>query len=946
MERRSSFYHNAWRILLLFCLMLLCFPSALAQETEAQFYAVYQAANDAVPWGRQLLRAQRAGMADGCREETVQDERSVVLPGGTWLEYRVDVPEDALYWLNIRYCALPGTVQDVEVAVTLDGRLPFSQAAFCTLPRVWTDDGPFVTDNNGNQLRPGQKELALWRDETLYDYDGVTDSEYFFHFSAGTHTIRLHLLSEPAAIAGLTLVPPEMPPSYEALRAAYEARGYQPVREEIYLEQQAEASFVRYALYPLAESDYTSPSSVPSSPTKIIYNVLGGEQWVFCGQRIAWQFQVPESGLYQINLKYRQNYSRGMNAYRKVLVDGRLLCEEMRSVAFPYGADWQNLTVSAQGEPLLVYLEKEVPHTLSLSPAIRPLSELASVLESTVYELNAWYRQIITVTSVNPDPYRDYYLNKEVPGLVESFLEIAVRLTETAQRYEAGLGVRGTELSPMFEAAKQLHDFAVRTDRIPERLTEFKNNISALTDLRRRLMELPMQLDYLSLSSAGYPLPSPNCSLLDTLRFRMQAFFGSFTEDYNAVGNVYTARGEKAPLQVWVSANDMATTGSSSGRDQMNLLKRMIDEQFVPQTGIEVNVNLVDSASTLTQAIVAGEGPDVALIIPSGTPVTLAMRGALQDLSAFDLDALKSDFHPDAFLPYEYNGGLYALPETQTWSMLFYRTDVFAELGIAVPESWEDFYRIIPIIQKKNLQIGFGEDLSLYAMFLMQQGGSYFRPDLSATGFDTPEAIAAFKQWTDLYTKYSFPLYFDAFNRFRTGEIPLMIQNYTFYCQLEAAAPELKGLWAMAPIPGEKRPDGTVSRTQPGGGTACMMMNNLPNREEAFAFLQWWVSAEVQAAFGNALEGTLGVAGRYPTANRTAFSQLPWTMEEREALLDQWAQVRPLENVPGSYYMTRSLTNAFRRVVYYFENPREILLRYNEDMNLELARKRIEYGLE
>lgn len=140
--------------------------------------------------------------------------------------------------------------------------------------------------------------------------------------------------------------------------------------------------------------------------------------------------------------------------------------------------------------------------------------------------------------------------------------------------------------------------------------------------------------------------------------------------------------------------------------------------------------------------------------------------------------------------------------------------------------------------------------------------------------------------------------------------------------------------------------DGVINRAQLGGGTACMMMSNLPNKDDAFAFLKWWVSAEVQADFGNALEGALGVAARYPTANKTAFEQLPWTLEERSVLRAQWAMVRPLENVPGSYYIDRSLTNAFRRVVYYYDNPRETLMRYNEDMNLEIARKRMEYGLD
>lgn len=733
------------RFSIYFLLVMLLVPAACAEsdlQRESQ-YTAYRARYAAVSVGKESLPAEFSA-ASVAETRPVEGTDALCLTGGDWIEYTVTVPEDALYALTVRYCALPGTVQDIEMEVTLDGERPFAQAAFCVLPRMWTDNGPFTYDNSGNEIRPGQLETAFWREETLYDYDGVTDGEYCFFFPAGEHVVRLSLLSEPAAIGGLTLSAPAEVPAYADLAASYRERGLADAGD-IYLERQAEETFRRYALYPLAESDYTSPAAVPSSPTKIVYNVLGGEQWVFANQRVEWRFDVEKAGLYQINLKYRQNYARGMDAYRKILVDGALPCEEMRAVAFPYCTDWRNLTVSAGDEPILLYLEAG-EHTVSLAPAIRPISGLLSTLEDAVYELNAWYRSIITVTSTTPDTYRDYYLNKEVPGLMEGFADISARLTETANTYEALLGVQGSELSVMYEAAKQLNDFVKRADRIPGRLTEFKNNISALTDLRRTLMELPMQLDYLSLSGPDAALPAPSKGFWDTLRFRLRAFIGSFSENYNAVGNVYGQEGERKPLGVWVSANDMAATGTASGRDQMTILKQMIDERFVPATGIPVNVSLVDSSSTLTQAIVAGEGPDVALIIPSGTPVTLAMRGALQDLSEFDLSEIYPDFYPNTFIPYQYDGGLYALPETQTWQMLFYRTDVFEQLHLSVPDTWEDFYRAIPIIQKQNLQIGFSEDLSLFAMLLMQRGGSYYREGLGATGFDTPEAVSAFKE--------------------------------------------------------------------------------------------------------------------------------------------------------------------------------------------------------
>ncbi len=937
------------RTLLLVALAWMLCGTALAQDiivregSYADYLQTHAAASQASEGAAAELfdvsvHAVR-GAYDGA-EETVQ------LSAGAWAEYRVTTAQDGWYQLRLTYQALPYMVQDLEISVAIDGERPFLEADFCLLPRLWQDDGAVQTDNMGNQILPRLIEVYQWQDEILYDMKGVTDSALRFYLAAGEHTLRLTAVSAPFAVAGVSLAAPEDMPSYEELKGSYANAGYRKVSKSVYIEQQAEAPSLRYAIWPQAEADYTSPSTVPSSPSKILYNVLGGEFWTGIDQRVEWCFTVPESGLYQINVKYRQNYVRGLAAYRKVLLDGKLLCEELRAVRFPYCSDWENLTVATdQGEPMFLYLEAG-EHTLSLSPAILPMSELLAVLDGAVYQLNAWYRRIITITSTNPDTYRDYYLDKELPGMISDFAAVATLLEQTAQSYEQRMGVSGSELSIMYEVTKQLRDFVERADRIPARLGEFKNNISSLIALRQKMMELPMQMDCLSLSAPGYSLPAAQKGFFELIWFRLQAFMASFTEDYNAVGNVYTDDGEHRPLNVWVSANDIVTSGSASGRDQMMLLKQIIDEQFTKETGIPVNVSLVDSSATLTQAIVAGAGPDVALIIPSGLPVTLAMRGALQDLCEFDLDGFEDEFYPTAMIPYEYNGGLYALPETQTFNMLFYRTDIFEELGIAVPDTWEDFYRIIPIIQKHNLEIGFGENQDLFIMLLMQMGGEFYTDGLKQTGFDQPEAIAAFKQWTELYTKYSFPLYFDAFNRFRTGEMPLVLASYTFSCYLEAVAPELKGQWAMAPLPGIRQEDDTVNRTQPSGGTCGIIMNNLPNKDDAFTFLKWWVSAQAQAAFGNRLESSMGAAARYPTANRDAFEQLPWTAAQKEMLKAQWAQVKPLNNIPGGYNITRSLTNAFRRVVYYYDNPRETLLRYNVDMNLEMERKRIEYGLD
>lgn len=77
---------------------------------------------------------------------------------------------------------------------------------------------------------------------------------------------------------------------------------------------------------------------------------------------------------------------------------------------------------------------------------------------------------------------------------------------------------------------------------------------------------------------------------------------------------------------------------------------------------------------------------------------------------------------------------------------------------------------------------------AMYAILLSQMGGSYMKEDLTATNFDSPEGVEAFKMWTGFYSMYGLPYQFDFFNRFRTGEMPLGFAAYTIYNKLAMSA--------------------------------------------------------------------------------------------------------------------------------------------------------------
>ena len=92
--------------------------------------------------------------------------------------------------------------------------------------------------------------------------------------------------------------------------------------------------------------------------------------------------------------------------------------------------------------------------------------------------------------------------------------------------------------------------------------------------------------------------------------------------------------------------------------------------------------------------------------------------------------------------------------------------------------------------------------------------------------------------------------------------------------------------------------------------------------------------------------GVTGAAARYATANVEAMQQLPWRVEEREALNLQWDWVEGIPPVIGAYYVTRQFDWLFRAVVLQNEPVRESVLDYTREINRELERKRAELGFE
>lgn len=112
--------------------------------------------------------------------------------------------------------------------------------------------------------------------------------------------------------------------------------------------------------------DRTTPDMTPSFTGLQRWNAIGGSGWSQVGQSVTWEVQVKESGYYSLALRYKQNFSSGKSSVRRLLIDGKVPCEGLEYLTFPYKNGWNTLEPrDAEGVPIRC-IWKRVPICLPL----------------------------------------------------------------------------------------------------------------------------------------------------------------------------------------------------------------------------------------------------------------------------------------------------------------------------------------------------------------------------------------------------------------------------------------------------------------------------------------------------------------------------------------------------------------------------------------------------
>ncbi len=868
--------------------------------------------------------------------------RAVRLGYGDTVTLRVTAPEDALYALAFDWYSYDPRVPEAEQSVLpdklslmVDGAFPFYECRSVKLEAAWIREEAPSYDRYGDEMAALPAKEAAWGRKYLTDPACRRTEPLLLALSAGDHELTLTGKEGTFLLGAVTLgAPPEIP----AWTATPRAEGSRLIT----LQGEAYTSANSSSIHGIMEHDIAvEPYEV--DPARL--NVIDSDAFREAGQSVTWAVEVPESGWYRLALNYRQSDKTDFPVFVDVLVNGAFPSDAFCAYPLQYGSGWQVHTFAGpDGDPLTLYLAQG-RNTLTLRITIAPIREVMEALDKIMYGVNDLALEITKVAGTNADKYRDLKLSRFIPDLTEQLNAHAERLRALErQSLPWSASDRNVAvMAPMLIAARQLESLAENPDEIPYRIGELTSSSNSanqyLANTIDSLLRNNLAIDRIWLYQEGAVLPS-SPGFGAGLGKGAERFVSSFTSQRYSTANT-----DRTHLQVWVNRSNQ----------YVQIMQKLIDEEFTPATGIRVDISVMPDQYKLVLARSSGSAPDVATGINYTVPYELAIRGALADLTQFPgFRETASVYEPGFFLTGTIGEGVYSMPETLNFWVLFYRTDVMEKLGLPVPETMDEVIDLLPELQMRGLNFYYATAgmLSMRNFhgttpLLVQNGGAlYFATAAEGTALGTEGSVAGFRALTDLFTIYNMPVNVDNFyQHFRNGDIPMGIADFYTYNLIRNAAPELDGSWAIALIPGTRQADGSIDRTTCGCAESTVIFRSTPEREEqAWAFIRWWSSTPVQAEFGRMVQSIYGDEYIWPTANLEAFGLLPWDTEDKRIILEAARNVVDVARVPGTYMLEREMSNAFNDIVVGGENEQTRIDRAVKTINREIRRKLEEFG--
>ncbi len=853
---------------------------------------------------------------------------------GDTATFQVDVPETAVYRLRFDYLSYDKSILPIVLSMKLNGEYPYYESRRLVFETTWVSDVEKSYDRYGKEIVSIPNKLIRWETKYLMDASYRHSEPLKLELAKGKNEITLGVSEGSLLLGNIYLEPICEIPQYIKSEPA-------SGKERIILQGEDFTYRNDSSIRAVAEFD---ADVEPYNVKETILNTIDSDSFKDAGQTVTYEFNVKKEGYYYLGLKYRQSDKEDFPVFVDVRVDNEVPNTAFKAYPLSYGNGYQTETLKdKENINLSVYLTQGT-HSISYTINIDHIRHVLESVDCIMSEINDLSLEVTKVAGTNKDKYRDLKLTRYIPDVEEriyGWADSLDALHDSCLRYNEDVN-KIAAFSSIKVASKQLRSLAKEPDELIYRVAELSSSINSINTQLANLIDLlgknRLAIDRIYLYQEEAKLPG-SYGFFTKAAKSIKRFGYSFFQQSYSVSNINPEH-----LQVWVNRP----------RQHVEIMQKMIDEQFTPQTGIKVDLSIMPDQNKLVLANASGDAPDIATGINYAIPFELGIRGAIKDLTEFtDFKEIAGRFSPGILLPATIGDGIYALPETMNFWVLFYRTDMFDKLGLTVPNTMEEVMDMLPELQIRGLNFYYPTAGMLVMRnyngttpLLFQNGASMYTEYAGKNALNSEEAMKGFTTLTELFTLYNCPIDIPNFyQHFRNGDLPIGIADYNVYNLLVNAAPEIANAWSIALVPGVEDENGEILRYTAGGADSTVMFHSTAEREEmSWRFMKWWSSEEVQTKFGQTLQISYGDEYIWTSANLDAFSNLPWNTKDKEIIKQQALWIMEPPRVLGSYMMEREISNAFNDVVVNGKNLRSRIDDAVKVIDRETERKLEEFG--
>ncbi len=865
------------------------------------------------------------------------DGKVAAVEHGDSLSLHVDVPQTALYLIGFDYLSYDESILPIEFSFMVDGEFPFYETRSLVFETTWVSQEEADVDRYGNEIVSLPEKLIRWEHKELGDASYRYSQPLMVRLEKGEHTFEMEIQEGVILLGDLTLSAPGEVESYAGVQAA-EGSALITIEAEDFTERSHSSIH--------AVGEYDNAISPMSAKEKVL-NIIDEDSFNTAGQRVTYAFTAETAGYYHLAMNYRQSEKNDFPVFADFRIDGEIPNTAFESYAIPASAGFSTHTLQDEAENALsVYLEAG-EHTVSITITTDPIRYALEAVDEIMSGISDLSLEVKKVAGTNKDKYRDLKLTRYIPDLETRLYGWVDQLREVTARAQGFVDAETPDdvaaFSYLLIAADQLESLAEEPDELVYRVDELSTSVNSINTQIANFVDLigdnDLAVDRIYLYQDGAKLPR-GLGFFAGLGMNVKRFVNSF------FGQSYSASNTDAShIQVWVNRP----------RQYVEIMQKMIDEDFTPNTGINVDLSLMTDAQKLILSNASGDTPDIATGINYSIPFDLAIRGALVDLTKFDnYKEVFGRYSEGMLVPSVVGDGFYSLPETMNFYVMFYRADILEKLGLEAPDTMDDLIAILTDLQMRGLNVYY-PTAPMLAMrnfhgttpLIFQNGGQLYGETALDIELDSEATVEGFTELTELFTLYDLPVDVPNFyQHFRNGDLPVGIADFNSYNLILNAAPEIANSWEIALVPGTLDEEtGEVLRYMSGGAESMVMFSSNEEREQqAWDFMDWWTSVEVQAEFGQRLQILYGDEYIWPTANLEAFALLPYPTAHKDTIIEQSQYILEAPRLLGSYMMERETSNAYNDVVVNGETLRSRIDEAAKIVKRETERKLEEFG--